>query len=554
MKRNTLLKIALIFGLIISLIMIKCTDALKDVQITVNSDVFKYTSLIDITSSSGASMDDATVTISGTDAAKIYNMDGYQDFKVNGGIVTFAVDPNNTPNENDPVEFNVTIKKSGYSTVNIPVVITAKDSSSLQYIVMVDNANPPAGVTSKSNTINIDDGKVSGDTTIVVGSGTVEDGATTIDLKAGTQFKDAGGTVFGSLTEVKTTTLTVDAASNDGLAVFPGGSLTQNAVKTEGGSSAAGTLFPAGLTEVTMTANGQEVKGFTTPVQINLQLNPDFVNPSTNQVIKVGDELKVYSYSADNGYWQYENTAAVVNKEGHLMVTITTSHLTWFMAGSFNSACGSNLSLKVKADWLVNGVTTPVTFKLYSTKDGNSTPDKVISTTTITAKDGDTVVVKNTPSIPVVVKAYDILGNEIYSKSIGSPCGSDIQEVVLIKSIATNNAKTTMQLYVRCPNNTKPINVLPTFYLYFKLAGSSNSNYKLVGKVINGYISTTLLDVNKRYDFKAVWGNTVKIVLDKSVSADNTATVGDNQQAGELIGTKAGATNLEILKEKCNEL
>jgi len=553
MKRNTLLRIGLAVLLFVSLIMIKCTDALKDVQVTVNSDIFKYTSLIDVASSSGASMDDATVTISGTDASKIFNMDGYQDFKINGGILTFAVDPNSSPSDNAPIEFSVTIKKSGYSTVNIPIVITKSDSSTLQYVTMVDNSNPPEGVTSTNNTINVENGTVGGDTTIVVGTGTVEEGATTIDLKAGTQFKDASGKVLGTATDVKTTTLTVDASSNEALAVFPGGSLAQNSVKTSGGSSAAGTLFPAGLTEVTMTANGTEVKGFTTPVQINLTLDDNYINPSTNAVVKEGDNLQVYSYSTDNGYWQYENTGTVVKKDGHLAVSIATSHLTWFMAGQFSSACGSNLSLKVKADWLVNGITSPVTFKVYSTTNG-STADKVIASATITAKNGDTATLRNTPNIPIVVKAFDAVGNQIYSQTISNPCGAGVQEAALTKSDAMNNAKTTMQLYVRCPNNTKPINVLPTFYLYFKIAGTADSNYKLIGKVVNGYISTTLLDVTKRFDFKAVWGSTVKVVKDKSVSADNTATVGDNQGAGELIGTKAGATNLEILKEKCDGL
>lgn len=553
MKRNNIFIFAVALLLSSSLLLFRCTDALKNVEVTVNSDIFKYTTLIDVASSSGEMLDDASVTLSGPDAAKIYNMDGYQSFKIAGGILSLAVDPNQSPMDDAPVEFNVTIQKSGYLPVNIPVVITKSDSSSLRYVVMVNNANPPAGVDSKSNAISLDDAKIAKDTTINVVSGNVSSSDVGIDFKAGTQFKDAQGKVLVDVSDIKITTLTVDASNNEALSVFPGGGLNQNSVQTENGP-AAGTLFPAGLTEISMSSNGQEIKGFTTPIQIKLQVNPDYINPLTNTKIKAGDVLKVYSYSIDKGFWQYENTGTVVNANGHLAININATHLTWYMTGVFNTACGTNLAFKINAAWLNSGVTSPVTFKVFSTTNGGASIDKLIATTSITAHDGDTLSLKNTPDIPVIVKAYDIVGNEIYSSSISNPCGIGMQNATLVNSGATNHPKTTMQLYVRCPNRDKPINVLPTFYLYFKVAGAPDKDYALVGKVINGYISTTLLDVNKRYDFKAIWGNSVKVVNDKTVQADNSATVGDNNSAGELIGSKVGATNLEILKEKCSSL
>ena len=190
MKRNLLLQIAITALLFISLIMIKCTDALKNVDITVNSDIFKYTALVDVSSSSGESLDDATVTLSGADVSRIYNMDGYQTFKINGGVLSFAVDPNNPPTANSPIQFNVIIKKSGYSTINIPVIITPKDSSSLQYVVMVNNSTPPEGVTSQNNTVNVVGGKVDNDTTIYINSETATTNDVSVTLKAGTEFKD----------------------------------------------------------------------------------------------------------------------------------------------------------------------------------------------------------------------------------------------------------------------------------------------------------------------------------------------------------------------------
>jgi hypothetical protein len=87
--------------------------------------------------------------------------------------------------------------------------------------------------------------------------------------------------------------------------------------------------------------------------------------------------------------------------------------------------------------------------------------------------------------------------------------------------------------------------------LYYKDAGAPTTTFKLLGTVTKGYISTSLLSTSKPYDFKAVWGSYVKLASNKTVSVDNAATVGDG--TNEIIGTIAGATNLEMLKEVCKE-
>lgn len=554
MKRNIIYLILAVLILSGGVLWFGCTNALKNVDVTVNSDIFKYTTLINVTSSSGKSLDDATVTISGSDASKIYNLEGYQTYSVAGGFISLAVDPNQPPINGDPIEFNVTVTKSGYLPINIPVTITPSDSSTLLNATMIDISNPPAGVTSDSSSLALTGGNLDTDTTIGFASGT--GGASnniTIGLDAGTQFKNAAGTVIGNGTNLDINVLNVDASNNDALTVFPGGALSQGNIHNSNGV-ASGALLPAGLVQVTMTLNGQEIKGFSTPIQIKIPIDPNFVNPATDAKVQPGDNLAIYSYSIENGFWQYENVGPVVSQNGNLFVTVTTLHLTWFMVGSYESACGSSISLKLNADWLTNDIESPISFKVYSTTNGGTLPDKIIASSMITAQNGDTVTFNNIPNIAVIIKAYDIAGNVISTSSISSPCGAGIQGITLAKSPLADNPKTTMQLYVRCPNDSKPITVLPTFYLYFKITGSPDKDYVLLGKVVKGYISTNLLDVTKMYDFKAVWGSNVKVVNDKSVSADNTATVGDNQSAGELIGSKAGATNLEMLKENCSDL
>ena len=55
-----------------------------------------------------------------------------------------------------------------------------------------------------------------------------------------------------------------------------------------------------------------------------------------------------------------------------------------------------------------------------------------------------------------------------------------------------------------------------------------------------------------KYDFRAIYNGKTKVVNGKTVQKDNSGTIGINP--GDIIGEKAGATNLAILVEECNKL
>jgi len=110
--------------------------------------------------------------------------------------------------------------------------------------------------------------------------------------------------------------------------------------------------------------------------------------------------------------------------------------------------------------------------------------------------------------------------------------------------------KVTLQLYVRCPNKQE-ITLTPNFDLYYRLAGKGT--FVLLGEVKEGLLATDLLKSHgTRYDFKAVWKGRTKTVENKAVEADNSGTVGT--KPGDIIGVKAGATNLGILTEECGKI
>lgn len=539
-----------LFLLSTAIIYTGCANPFKDIDIRIDTNIFKYTAVVEVFSNTGEPISNATVTLRGKDADKIYNAEGKKEFKVSGGMLLLALDPKVAPQAGNPVTFSVDITANDYLSVNIPVTINAENLSTMVSATMINTKNLSQGLNIKTSTVTL--GANGATTAPVVINTATSNGVTetvSIALPAGTQFKDAQGNIVNA-GPLAVKTLVANTSSNDVQDLFPGGGLSLSQIKTASGATSSGNLLPAALTEVSMSAGNTSIKSFNQPIQITLQLDQNYFNPLTNATVKEGDQLQVYSYSADQGIWTFENTGLVVKESGKLALKLNTTHLTWFTAGAMVSSCTNDFKIQFNASWLSNGITHPVTYKVFSVANGAK--DKQLATGKFTVTNGTEGNLNKLPSSAVIISYYDVEGNELAAQNIANPCSiGSVLAVTLNTSPVAGNPKVTMQLYVRCPNNKNPVTLLPTFYLYYKDAGAPTTAFKLLGTVTKGYISTTLLSTSKPYDFKAVWGSYVKLASNKTVSVDNAATVGDGPN--EIIGTMAGATNLEMLKEVCKE-
>ncbi|MCF3112112.1 hypothetical protein LL912_25215 [Niabella sp. CC-SYL272] len=548
MIKNRISFIALMFLAVVGMI-VACTNPFKDLEISVSSNVFKNVVNLEVGSTAGVSLDNATVAITGPDAEKIYNAEGKKIFRVIGGFLFLAVDPNVVVSEQAPLNINVAIAATNHLGVQIPVKITGGEKIAMRKVVLLNTAAASSEMAVKNTSVALAaNGTPAADVTVNIPPPTGSSESATIKIPAGTQFRDANNNVVSG-TDLKVSMIVPKTGAESLAEVFPGGTgLTQPVVHTASGAS-SGTLLPGGMSEVSFSLNGTTITNFSKPVDLGISLDPDFVNPETGQKVKAGDKLSIFSFSSNNPVWKHEQEATVQSSGGKLSVNFSSTHATWFLAGNLIKSCGSAVKLKLTADWLKNGVTHPITVKVFSNMGDDA--GKLLVKKNITATDGSELGFDNLPQAPVIIRAFDADGNKLSETTVADPCSTALQHIALAASPVAGNPKTTMQLYVRCPNQAQPVNVLPTFYLYYKIHGQTG--YKLLGIVTNGYISTTLLDPGKKYDFRAVWGSTVKDVNDITVKADNTATVGDNATGGEILGTKAGATNLELLKEKCKE-
>ncbi|GEP96912.1 hypothetical protein [Chitinophaga cymbidii] len=533
-----------LYLLLLSVLLLQCQNPLQDVEIQISTDILHYTTLVQVEDGNGNPVSNLTVAITGQDADQIYNLAGTKTFLLQSGVLGLGVHPRSDPEEGMPVMFNIELSGTGFLTQNIPMTI---HKGQLQQVIKTDVLNireAPAGIAVATPTAPLQGGATAEEVTLETAPQNQATEVTKITMPAATQFQDAGGnTLAGG--QLGAVIAHVDPSKESALRIFPGGGLISNNVQTPTGNT-AGTFIPAGLVNIDMSVGGVAVKHFSQPITVGIQIDPSFTNMNTGGIVKAGDELSIYSYETGAANWKYEGNGTVEMIDGKPTVAFETTHLTWFMVGNFVSSCPSYQSLTLTGTWLTAGIKYPMVVEAMVAGKVVASVNADISVSE------NTVRMNNLPEQGVSIRVKNENGEILAMRAITGSCSS--VNTITLSRPSVINKKVTMQLHVRCPNNVATIGVLPTFYLYYRLAKPTAdvSGYKLLGVVEKGFISTTALTPGTvGYDFKAVWGDQVKYAHNKIVAADNTATVGDGE--GELIGEIDPANNLQMLQEKCKE-
>ncbi|WP_069658197.1 hypothetical protein [Arcticibacter eurypsychrophilus] len=516
-----------------------CKNPTDDITLIITPNIFNYTTAIKVDDASGNALPTGLVVeITGPDAGAVYNTSGTRSFIVQEGYIYMGIDPHKDPTSGSPLEFNVKVSGDAILDVNIPFTITAGQRFQVKPIKILNINNPPSGASVSKPTVNL--------TTLATQPVTISTNATTsslvstLQLQAGTQFLNAAGQVLSGNT-FTTVLVNLDARNADGIALFPGGSLASESIVNAVGQTISGSFVPAGVIDIEFYLDAVEVKSFNKEVTIVQDINPSYINPKTGALVKVGDLLEVFSYEVTTGIFKFERTVSVISHNNNkLAVSYPISHLTAYIVGYVEGAC-SNSSLQLNATWMTAGVSYPLNVKFLNSQN-QVILDQILNVSSTTTLIPLPVVPTGTSTLIV---SHSSTGAVLFNGPVNVNCGSLISATlasIIQKPIVT------MQLFVRCPGQTVTVSALPTFQLYFRLTGS-NAAFLPLGEVVKGYISTTSLDVTKRYDFRGVWDSKPKTVSNRAIVANNSTTVGDG--SGENLGTHDSVNNLEMLNEAC---
>ena len=124
-----------------------CQKPTENIKIVVDTDVIKHTAMINATDATtgNPAPKDATITISGTEAANVYELSGKKDIRLSSGMVTIGLSPNVQLVAGKPITVGVSIAASGYTRETKQVIFTAEQKQQVINIPLskIGSTAPP---------------------------------------------------------------------------------------------------------------------------------------------------------------------------------------------------------------------------------------------------------------------------------------------------------------------------------------------------------------------------------------------------------------------------
>lgn len=314
-----------------------CTPPLEGVTLKLPEAVKVSNIIVQFKADNSAAGDlpsNISIKIAGKDSAKVVNIVGAKEFKVKQNAIALAASPDFTPSANNPLSFVIVAQADGYLKSVTPVTLTSTKDLSVS-IELTKISAPAQGISVVQQPATVSSaGTTAAAITVSTPSTSTVTSQATVVIPAGISVKDAAGTpVGGSLnivvtkadankTEVSVPVNEVAKVVNDNNQPIQDFSITP--------------IVGVNI-EITNEQN-QKVKSFSGEINIKTEIPVGSIDPSTNQPLKVGDQMAITSFDEDTKVYKYEGPATITtNAAGKLEVSGTVNHLTTFFFASISS-------------------------------------------------------------------------------------------------------------------------------------------------------------------------------------------------------------------------
>jgi hypothetical protein len=318
-----------------------CTteDIFKDTNLYIGNEILFTTisiQAVDADVESQRVPQNISIEIAGRDKDKIFSPVGEKVTTSDGNIINLAIRRSDIPTENTPLIFTVIIKSEGYLDGIRNFTIGNGKSVNVTSMRLISTASgqQPKGVTMVSTTASVNGGSGIAQQMIIATPTSNSKGAkteaVTATIKAGTQFLDKNGTPLSGTANIRLTHF--DAVNEESVVSFPGGLNADYVVDSTGKQIAPGQFTTAGFIAFDMNVGGVKVDRFSQPLDMSMDINNTgkIRNPETNQAVKSGDSVSVWSLNEKFGVWQQEQKVKIVAGNSGLKAQFSQKHLSWW--------------------------------------------------------------------------------------------------------------------------------------------------------------------------------------------------------------------------------
>ena len=403
-----------------------------------------------------------------------------------------AVTPSITISNQAPLTFTITAEAEGFLSNTKLITIRALDS--LQYITipLLEVAKLPEGISFKDREYELaSDGTPKNTITATVpntGTTSTDPTAATLSIGSTTVFRDANNTPIPPTELLKIQQLYVAPESDAAIRNFPSG---LNGTNTTGEEL----IFNLGAAvDISMSIAAKEVKTFSTPVSVTLTLPDDLINPNTQQGIKNGDIIPIWSKDKGcSSVWKEEGSSTISQDgtTGAFKATMAISHLSVWMLAYDKQECPSDLKI------IYNATTSYKSIVYFKIKFLGGT-EQLITESIRELNNGDefTLALPEGTNTRIEMYSGSTSKGELLDSKTLSPCQSS---VTLTNNKISTYPTLNFDLATNCQNGIFRYSG-PILY-----KASTELLWQAFTEAIDGKLTTKLLEFGKVYDFKIVY-------------------------------------------------
>jgi hypothetical protein len=492
---------AVILAAMLCLFFSACKKPTDGLTLSIAPQLFDYTVAVQFYNAADPAHPPANISlkIDGKDASGIYEISGNKKLTVVDGFISLGLLSDRNPVQGNPIQFTMQVSAPGYLPLTIPVTIQQDRKVQFLQVAMVNLTTPPAGVSLKKTSIDLNNNTVSSAVSISTPLSQGKQEGVTLIIPAGTQCKDDAGNTMGGNT-LAVTLFHFDARTAASLNAYPGGQRSSSLVKDTTGNTAAHYFQTAGWVYMQCSLDGKPVASFSQGATAIMDVSGQQWNPKAGRNFGSGDLLPLYRFIQGTAAWNATGSTVLTNTGGKLKAQFSMSWATAYSLAFTGIVCAEPRIV------FNTGTTDPEVFRvdIFAPND-EFTP---VYSQLVQVKDQEAIPFFNLPAGNLTLKVYSygtdnplhdfFVHNQAIGVFNGNACSGN-GSVTLDKQ---NKEPLYFDIQGYC-SNTKTY-VRPTFYVLYALPGSGD--FQPLGLVQNGRFSTRNLDVNKLYDFKVIWG------------------------------------------------
>ena len=473
-------------------------NPLEGIELVVNADIYTSPVLIRFVNAKSTATNQPTsfsVKISGKDAGLVVMSEGSKDFKASNGLLTLALDSPRTPTPENPISFTVYAEIPGFTPVTQQVTITGTDAMEFQ-AQAVEYINPTEGTSAV-----VQQSTLTGNTTPAISLVTPKTSTMTesskIALPSGTQLLDVSGNVITG-TQLESRIVHYGTGTENSILSFPGGFAAPNVVGPGGNTVDGGVVFQtAGFLSVDMFVGNKEVKSFSKPIEVSMDLNSALINPTSGTAVKAGETIPVWSLNEETGEWKYESLATVTTgTDGKLKADFKMTHLSAWNVDWSVSTCNKPLTFTVK-------MPNPSAKKVYWVEildvRGQYLSGLYYNTSWsagVELYDGFTAVIPKVPNTSVKIVVFSGRGyDKVAETEFFNPCNTSTISVTVAPTVVPEKINVNFAMDAKCSNK----NVTIKYTGYVSIYKQSENITKAINVYASSGTTTAVLENNVPY-------------------------------------------------------